>query len=274
MKNFGIIRNSIKDPAYETTRMISEHLSRRGAVVREVMTEQDIIPEMEALLVLGGDGTMLRAAKLAVSHDLPMLGINLGTLGYLAEVNRDRILPALDKLLRNEFTVEERMMLTGEVYHGRSLVCRETALNDIVISREGAPRVILFKNYVNGEFLNVWQADAIIMSTATGSTGYALSAGGPIISPTASLIMMTPLAPHTLNARSIIFPSTDELMTEIGRGRTEMIERARVDFDGAGGYAVETGDTIVVSQSRKRARIIKIRSVSFLEVLRNKLSNN
>ena len=165
-------------------------------------------------------------------------------------------------------------MLTGEVYHGRSLVCRETALNDIVISREGAPRVILFKNYVNGEFLNVWQADAIIMSTATGSTGYALSAGGPIISPTASLIMMTPLAPHTLNARSIIFPSTDELMTEIGRGRTEMIERARVDFDGAGGYAVETGDTIVVSQSRKRARIIKIRSVSFLEVLRNKLSNN
>ena len=274
MKNFGIIRNSIKDPADETTRMISEHLSRRGAVVREVMTEQDIIPEMEALLVLGGDGTMLRAAKLAVSHDLPMLGINLGTLGYLAEVNRDRILPALDKLLRNEFTVEERMMLTGEVYHGRSLVCRETALNDIVISREGAPRVILFKNYVNGEFLNVWQADAIIMSTATGSTGYALSAGGPIISPTASLIMMTPLAPHTLNARSIIFPSTDELMTEIGRGRTEMIERARVDFDGAGGYAVETGDTIVVSQSRKRARIIKIRSVSFLEVLRNKLSNN
>lgn len=274
MKNFGIIRNDRKDPDFATTHMIISYLRSQGAAISIVQTADDTTDDMECLIVLGGDGTMLQASKIAIVRDLPMLGINLGTLGYLAEVDKESIKTALNCLLSDEFTIEKRMMLSGTLYHNGQIFCHNIALNDIVISREGAPRIINFKNYVNHEFLNLYQADAIILATATGSTGYSLSAGGPIISPTANLIMMTALAPHTLNARSVIFPSTDELMVEIGQGRIESVERARVDFDGAGGYQIETGDTVVVRKAGDFARIIKIKPVSFLEVLRTKLSDN
>lgn len=229
---------------------------------------------MDCVVVLGGDGTLLRAADKAVDRQIPLLGVNLGTLGYLAEVNRTMILPALDKVMRNDFEIEKRMMVTGTIFHQGIKVHTGIALNDIVITRQGPPRILKFQNYVNGEFLNSYQADGIIISTPTGSTGYSLSAGGPIVSPQADLLILTPLAPHTINTRSIIFPKSDEIMVEIGPGRSPSPEAATVNFDGEGDHKVETGDSIVVRRSRKGTNIIKISNLSFLEVLRKKLSDN
>ena len=273
MKRFCIVRNELKDPGGKTAAHVRKYLIGKGAEA-SVMTDEEPIDEAaECVLVLGGDGTLLKVSKQAVKAKIPVLGINLGTLGYLAEVDRRHINPALDKLLSDDFTIEKRMMLKGRIIRDGRVVKSDIALNDIVISREGAPRVIRFSNFVNGEFLNMYEADAIILATATGSTGYSLSAGGPIISPTARMILMTPLAPHTINARSIIFPETDKLMVEIGE-RVGRPEEARVDFDGRGGYKVTSGDKIEVRKAASCTEIIKIRNISFLEVLRDKFSSD
>ena len=134
-------------------------------------------------------------------------------------------------------------------------------------------RVIRFNNYVNGEFLNSYTADGIIISTATGSTGYSLSAGGPIVSPETNIMIMTPVAPHTLNTRSIIFPAEDEIAVEITQGAKEGQGKAVASFDGDTNISMTTGDRIVIRRSVSDTRIIKISNISFLEVLRTKMKN-
>ena len=203
-----------------------------------------------------------------------MLGINLGTLGFLAEVDRQSIHAALDKLIADDYEIEERMMLTGTVWHGDKIIGQDIALNDIVIGREGPLRVVRFKNYVNDVYLNSYNADGIIIATPTGSTGYSLSAGGPIISPTASMLVLTPICPHTLNSRSIVFSGEDQIKIEIGKGRRGDTDEACATFDGDAIFPLKTGDYVEIKKSREVTRILKINQVSFLEVLRNKLSRN
>ncbi len=209
-----------------------------------------------------------------VSRQLPLLGVNLGTLGYLAEIDRESIEPALCHLMADEYTIERRMMLHGQVYHRGKAVAEDVALNDIVIGREGPLRVIRFNNYVNGEFLNSYTADGIIISTATGSTGYSLSAGGPIVSPETNIMIMTPVAPHTLNTRSIIFPAEDEITVEVTEGAQKNGEgKAVASFDGDTNISMNVGDRIVIKRSVSDTKIIKISNISFLEVLRTKMKN-
>ena len=200
--------------------------------------------------MLGGDGTLLQAAGDVVDLQIPLLGINLGTLGYLAEIDRDTLYPALDHLMADEYTIEHRMMLCGSIYRDGKLIAEDTALNDITITREGNLRVVRFDNYVNGEFLNSYSADGIIIATPTGSTGYSLSAGGPIISPSASLMLMTPLAPHTLNTRSIVFPAEDVIEVELGTSRDGGIEQGMAYFDGDTRVPMKTGDRIVIQKGQ------------------------
>lgn len=223
--------------------------------------------------MLGGDGTLLQAARDVVDRQIPLLGINLGTLGYLAEIDRESIEPALNHLIADEYTMERRMMLHGAVYHKDERIAEDVALNDIVIGRDGPLRVIRFKNYVNGEFLNAYTADGIIISTATGSTGYSLSAGGPIVSPETNILMMTPVAPHTLNTRSIIFPDGDEITVEIAQGTQKGKGRAIASFDGDTNIPMTVGDRVVIKRSACDTKIIKISNISFLEVLRTKMKN-
>lgn len=285
MDKFFVITNDLKDKDFRLTNKIVEYLKARGKtclVRREVpkpkgasygYTNPAEVPEdMECVLVLGGDGTLLRAARDLVKKEIPLLGVNLGTLGYLAEIDEAALPWALDCLISGQYTLERRMMLRGRVYRGEKLLAEDIALNDIVISREGPLRVVRFCNYVNGEFLNSYNADGIIISTATGSTGYSLSAGGPIISPEASLLLMTPLAPHTLNTRSIIFPAEDSIAVEIGPGRDGHKETGMASFDGATTCMMETGDRIVIERAVQDTRIIKISNISFLETLRKKMS--
>lgn len=287
MDRFTIITNSIKDKNRTVTNRIADYLTSHKKKCEILQAEKKtgdqsyyytdasrISDDVECVIVLGGDGTLLQAARDVVDKEIPLFGINLGTLGYLAEIDQHSIYPALDRLMSDRFSIERRMMLSGTVLRDGKEIASDTALNDIVISREGALRVVRFNNYVNDTYLNTYKADGIIISTPTGSTGYSLSAGGPIISPGASLILMTPLAPHTLNTRSIIFPSDDVIAVEIGEGRDGGVEQGVASFDGAARVPMITGDRILITKSKKDTRIIKINNISFLETLREKMSNN
>ena len=224
MKHFLVIANKAKDPERRYTDRILSYLRERGAQadcrVNERETDTVRVPEgIECAIVLGGDGTLLKAAGDLMEREIPLLGVNLGTLGYLAEVEIGSIEPALDKLLCGDYTKEARMMLSGGVFREGKCVVRDYALNDIVISRRGSLQVLHFHIYVNGRFLNGYVADGMIVATPTGSTGYNMSAGGPIVEPGASLLLLTPICPHTLNTRSIVLSPEDEVVIEIPEGR-------------------------------------------------------
>lgn len=285
MDNFYIITNIQKDPDLDVTNKIVTFLKQNHCQcqVQEAgerrsegpyhYTDADLIPDdVQCIIVLGGDGTLLQAARDVVHKKIPLFGINMGTLGYLAEVNKQAIYPALDQLLMGDYEIEERMMLRGKVYHQDEMIGEDIALNDIVIGREGPLRVISFKNYVNGEYLNSYNADGIIVSTPTGSTGYSLSAGGPIISPAGQMTMITPLAPHTLNSRSIILPAEDVITVEIGPGRKQAEEKGLATYDGDTTIPMMTGDRIVIHRSGVSTKIVKLNRLSFVEVLRQKMS--
>ena len=287
MDKFYIITNRDKDQNLRFTEEIVQYLKEHGKKCQVQQAERRVegeyhytdpalIPEdTQCILVLGGDGTLLQAARDVVHREIPMLGINLGTLGFLAEIDKTSIYTALDKLFADDYEIEERMMLTGTVWRGDKITGQDVALNDIVISRVGPPlRVIGFNNYVNDGYLNSYNADGIIIATPTGSTGYSLSCGGPIISPNAAMTVMTPIAPHTLNTRSIIFPEDDVITVELGEGRRQIQENGLASFDGYVEVPMSTGDRIVIKKASVSVKILKLNHLSFVEVLRQKMSNN
>ena len=277
MDKFYIITNSDKDKDFQITNEIVSYLKKNGKKCQVQQAERklegayhytnpELIPEgTQCILVLGGDGTLLQAARDVVYRKIPMLGINL------AEVNRQSIHAALDKLIADDYEIEERMMLTGTVWHGDKIIGQDIALNDIVIGREGPLRVVRFKNYVNDVYLNSYNADGIIIATPTGSTGYSLSCGGPIVSPNAAMTLMTPIAPHTLNTRSIIFPEEDVITVELGEGRRQVQEQGLASFDGDTEIPIVTGDRIVIQKASASVKILKLNHLSFVEVLRQKM---
>lgn len=283
MDKFYIITNNDKDKDFQITNEIVSYLKKNGKKCQVQQAERklewayhytnpELIPEgTQCILVLGGDGTLLQAARDVVYRKIPMLGINLGTLGFLAEVDRQSIHAALDKLIADDYEIEERMMLTGTVWHGDKIIGQDIALNDIVIGREGPLRVVRFKNYVNDVYLNSYNADGIIIATPTGSTGYSLSCGGPIVSPNAAMTLMTPIAPHTLNTRSIIFPEEDVITVELGEGRRQVQEQGLASFDGDTEIPIVTGDRIVIQKASASVKILKLNHLSFVEVLRQKM---
>ena len=282
MKHFFLIANHAKDKDLEVTREIAEYLRVHGAeaVIRDGEepgekrhTDPSEVPaDTECVIVLGGDGTLIRAAGDLVNRQIPFLGINLGTLGYLAEIDRASALQAMDILLEDRYQIGKRMMLHGDVWHEGVCVQSKVVVNDILVSREGSPRVINLINYVNDLYLNEYRADGIILATPTGSTGYSLSAGGPIVSADAELFLRTPLAAHTLNTRSVILPAADNrVRIQVGEGRDGSTEHALAVFDGGSEVSLVTGDYVEVRRAERSIKIIKIRNDSFLETLRRKM---
>lgn len=275
MKHFCIYTNKHKDKDFQMTQKICALLQERGMECT-VKTEEDVkIPgDADCILVLGGDGTMLQAARdMDSEKPIPLLGINLGTLGYLTEVEPEGLEAALNQLLGGDFELESRMMLNGTVHKADGSTKSGWALNDIVISKAGSQRVLQFNLYVNGKLLNKYIADGMIVTTPTGSTGYNLSAGGPIVEPGARLLVLTPICPHTMNQRSIILAPEDKVMIEIPKGREGQCQIGAVNFDG---QAVEltTGDTVEICKSEKTTEFIKLSKAGFLEVLHKKMSDN
>lgn len=267
MKKFYIITNTVKDPQLHITKRVCELIRGKKGNCKLEAEGELLTGETECILVLGGDGTLLRAAREYHKSGIPILGVNIGTLGYLAEVEMNNLEEAIDQLMEGSPVVEERMMLQGDV-RGE---LEDVALNDIVISRLGSLRIIRFNIYVNGQLLNSYQADGAIISTPTGSTAYNLSAGGPIVEPTASMIVITPICSHALNTSSIVLSADDEIVLEVGEGRDGQEEEVMLSFDGETNIAIHTGDRITVKKAKDTTKLLKLSKVSFLEILRKKM---
>ena len=234
-----------------------------------------VIPsDADCMIVLGGDGTVLQAAREARRFHIPIIGVNLGTLGYMTEIEPSGLEEALDRLIAGDYDQESRMMLEGKAFLEGGRVQEGWALNDIVISRSGPLRTIQFDIYVNGRFLNDYNADGMIVTTPTGSTGYNLSAGGPIVEPKARLITLTPICPHTLNQRSIILSPEDVIEIAVPWGRDDRRQTVEAVFDGSQAVRLSTGERIRIVQSEKMAEFIQLNQVSFLDELHRKLSEN
>lgn len=282
MRHFLIITNSFKDKNLKLTNEIKAYIEEEGGTCQCFVSTGDdakhaapevdaIAPDTECVLVLGGDGTLIRAASKLVGQNIALIGVNLGTLGYLCELEESNVFSAVDELMEEHYAVEERMMLSGYgVKQGEKTECK-VALNDIVIHRTGALSVVNLIVSVNGEYLNTFRADGIIISTPTGSTGYNMSAGGPIVDPKAQMILLTPINAHNLNSRSIVIGAEDEVMIEIGKRRSQKDETVEVSFDGDNAVGLEVGDKFLIKKADSTARICKLNNMSFLEILRKKM---
>ncbi len=274
MKSFVVCYNPIKDENQKTTKYISEYLEKRNCRVVSFMADKaaDIPDDAECVIVVGGDGTVLIAAESVRARNLPIIGINLGALGYLAEVEKNGIDEALNRLMADEFELEERMMLEGRVEGKGQEAQTNWALNDIVISRSGPLMLNRLELSVNGMYLHTYAGDGIIVTTPTGSTGYNLSAGGPLVEPGAKLLMVTPICPHTLNQRSIILSMDDTIEIEVPFGKDGHVQSLLVSFDGNKSISLSTGDKVVIKRAKYSTVFAKLNKISFLDVLHRKMA--
>lgn len=277
MNTFLIIANKQKDINLEITEQIKHHITRMGAVCNVYdqynrnVTSIDIPEGTQCILVIGGDGTILATARMLVGNTIPLLGINLGTLGFLADVNLADLSNTLDLLLKDQYQVENRIMLTAEVYKQGEKAATYIALNDFNINRCGASRVIGLKVGINGSIIDCYRADGVIVCTPTGSTGYNLSAGGPIINPTCKNFVITPICPHSLTARSIVLAKEDVVTVEVEQIRSNIKEEAIISFDGREGLSIVPGDQVKIYKSQEVTPFIKATEVSFVQILKEKL---
>lgn len=221
----------------------------------------------DVLLVLGGDGTMLNAARLAGERGIPILGVNMGGLGFLTEVRLENLYPSLDRVFANDFVLDERLMLTTHVHRHGETVARGVVLNDVVISKGTLARMIELRIAIQGQFVTNLRGDGLIVSTPTGSTAYSLSAGGPIISPAVQSLMLTPICPHTLTHRPLIVPGNVEIDVTL----TSKDDGAMATLDGQVGIAMTQGDSAVIQASDYRTRLIRFPESHYYNVLREKL---
>lgn len=275
MKHFHIYTNWHKDKDLVVTKRIQKILQEKGYTCTFREEEEREVPStVDCMLVLGGDGTMLQAARDITGREIPLLGVNLGTLGYMTEVEPENLEQALEQLISGEYELESRMMLWATVKQEDGHMVEGWALNDVVIARRGSMKISEFNIYVNGQFLKRYSADGIIVTTPTGSTGYNLSAGGPIVEPSAELMMITPICPHTLNQRSIVLSAKDQILIEIPAGREGQSQEVEANLDGAKQFPMGTGDSIAITKSNKTVEFIKLSKVSFLEILHKKMSDN
>ncbi len=288
MKHFYLIANPLKEGTGEMAEKITAYLREQGADcswrpqkpekgLRRMPGSLTPPEDTECVITLGGDGTLIRAARLILGRRIPLLGINMGTLGYLTQVTpREALFPVLDALLRDQYQLECRMMLEGEILSaseqtGENLAAeRETALNDIVITRNGGMQPIHFQLLVNGRLLNEYTADGMIIATPTGSTGYSLSAGGPIVTPGAELMLLTPICPHSLNTRSIVLTGGDSVEIHLLDSPEET--RRMAVFDGGRTIDLDSSRRLLIHRSPYQTALIRMKDISFLDHLREKMS--
>ncbi len=281
MKNCLIVTNKGKDRSMGLTERMAIYLERHGVNVSKAVRNNDDADDdridaqgADAVIVLGGDGTFLRTARECAGSGVPILGVNLGSLGFLSETAPEDIENALDRLMAGEYEVSSRMMLEGVISRadaGMRDGSISPALNDITVTRCGPLQIMKFSIFVNGKELSNLNADGIIVSTPTGSTGYNMSAGGPIVEPEAALIVLTPICAHTLNSRSIILSAQDTVEIVIGEGRDGSRAEVEASADGSDRVRLYTGDRIRITRSESISSVIRLSKDSFLQTLHRKL---
>ena len=241
---------------------LSRHLScREGA-------ESGAIPELaDLVVVLGGDGTLISVARLVGDREVPILGVNLGSLGFLTEITLAELYPALESCLSGNYRVSERMMLRVAVERDGREIQSHQMLNDVVINKGALARIVDLETTVNGNWLTTFKSDGLIISTPTGSTGYSLAAGGPIIHPALDCLVITPICPHTLTNRPLVVDADASITVTLKSDKEDVY----LTLDGQVGMELKAGDVIRVRRAEHRTRLVTSRSKDYFEVLRTKL---
>jgi NAD+ kinase len=279
-RSVGIIYKHHFEPAKEQALKLEQWLKEKGimafseemsarAAMNACFEEPSLVPrEVEFVIVLGGDGTLLGAGRRVARYGVPILGVNLGGLGFLTEIHLKKLFPAVELMLAGRLEVETRLMLEAVVLRGDTETCRFLVLNDVVINKGALARIIDLDVFINDQFLTTFRADGLIVSTPTGSTAYNLSAGGPILYPTMSSFILTPICPFTLTNRPILLPESHVVsITLSGRGE----ERVSLTFDGQVGFDLFQKDKVLIQKAKEKLKLIKSPDQSYFEILREKL---
>jgi NAD+ kinase len=285
IKRIGIVLKPNQPDALKTMCELTLWLAKRGIVVvggpeleRERIEQQtgcvleQVEPEkiaasVDLILVLGGDGTMIATNRLMGDAEVPVLGVNYGGLGYLAEFRIEEVYEALESILAGKYRLDQRVMLSVELVRGDESVTRNRVLNDVVINKSALARIIEIEAYLNQQFVNAFRADGLIVSTPTGSTAYNLSAGGPVIFPSMNAVVITPICPFTLSNRPIVVP--DDAVIEL-RLKTEH-EDVALTLDGQVGFPLKVEDRVVISKSKTTFNLVQPMNRNYFDVLRDKL---
>lgn len=278
MKRIGIIAKKGRMEPVEVLKDLIPYIRERGY---EVMTEKwaakklgiqghtrDELPELiDLLIVLGGDGTMLSAARLVAEKEIPLLGINLGGLGFITEINLSEMYDLLDDLLNERCIVEERMMIDASVFRSGKMLTHHTVLNDVVITKGALARIIDLKTTINRLYVSTFKADGLIIATPTGSTAYNLSAGGPILHPSMESFVITPICPHTLTNRPIVISCDSEISVSLESESEDVF----LTLDGQVGLAIRRDDRVVIRKSPYRTKLLIPCERDYFQILREKL---
>lgn len=262
---FGLLVKKSKEAEMFSKRLI-KWLKKRDILAKTINPETDNIKEYDVIVVIGGDGTLLYASRLLKGEKKPILGINMGGLGFLTEIAPDEAFKVVECFLSNSCKISERMMCDVKLFRKNKLIKSATVLNDAVITKGNLARMIELETFVNDSFLSKYRSDGLIVSTPTGSTAYVLSAGGPIITPDVNCMILCPICPHTLTHRPIVIASEAKIEIVIKSGSDVFLT-----LDGQEGHPLSQYDKIVVTKSDKKTFIVNSPFKSYFEILNNKL---
>lgn len=278
--NIGIIPNLKKEEARAITDKMIDWLKEHGvgawllhehAILSEHNElgrfENELAEAADCLVVLGGDGTLLNTARVFAPAGIPILGVNLGKLGFLTEIEIPEILWGLERFLNGQYRLDERMMLRAKVYRYGRIVEEFLALNDAVVTKGVLARMIRLSVYIDETYVDTYLADGLILATPTGSTAYSLSAGGPIVAPSISTLVMTPICPHTLYMRSLLLPEDGRIKICVEADHSETM----LTIDGQYGYTLQAEDEIIVTKAECTTKLVRFSNRNFYEVLHQKL---
>ena len=240
-----------------------------AAIINETSSyeKREISQQADLLIVLGGDGTLLSVARAAHPHNIPILAVNLGSLGFLAEISIDELYPTLENILAGKFEIENRMLLNACIWRNGEKVEDHNVLNDVVINKGAVARVINLQVLVNGQYMTSYRADGLIIATPTGSTAYSLSAGGPIIHPSMHTLVLSPICPFTLTNRSILIPDQSIIQVKLAAEYDDV----RVTLDGQEGYDMRAGDILKIKKTKTSLQLIRGPNKNYYQILRDKL---
>jgi len=247
------------------TPLVEAHLARHIDFKENIIT--DIPPDTEMVVVLGGDGTLISVARMIGDREVPILGVNLGSLGFLTEITLDELCASVERYSTGDYKISERMMLKVTVVRNGELIEKKRVLNDVVITKGALARIIDLETTINDSYLTTFKGDGLIISTPTGSTGYSLSANGPILYPELECFVITPICPHTLTNRPIVVASDSLISVELKCLKEDVF----LTLDGQVGIELKCGDEIRVRKSEYQTRLIISYSKDYFEILRTKL---
>lgn len=272
MPTAAIITNPKKDADGIYTKRVAAILKEKYDILYDKDYKKENIhtmyEESDVIIVLGGDGTLLSAADMASQYDVPMLGINLGHLGFMADVEEASIEASLEAFLKGEYTTDRRFMIDATVNKKDGSVIKLSALNDIVVTRASYQRMVAFDIMVNGHHLATYQGDGIVVATPTGSTAYSMSAGGPVVDPSLDVCIITPVCPHSIGSKPVIVPGSAEIQIDF---KSTFDDKAMLTADGKDGIRLCEGDVIKINASQKTLGLIRLFNRSFYDLLHHKL---